>query len=252
MADNPYPTWPPGLWRRIVLQPGDGWIGGALEDDMHRFHMRFDHEDGRITAVNAMAVRHPWSQCPGAAPHIAGELKGEMLTDVANRDPFQHCTHLYDLAVLMAAHAHDAEPTRFDMRVADRVEGRTTATLEKDGEELVRWQLDDTAISGTEPWGGRDLKQLSKWKREIAPDLAELALLLRRAIFVSGARQFVPPPDEQMGEWNKFRQGVCFNYQPPQIGNTVRSQDWRRDFSQSGIEPLMHFDPAAGFAAMGA
>lgn len=255
MTENPYPTWPPGLWRRIVLQPGTsehgGWIGGALEDDMHRFHMRFDHKDGRITAVKAEARRHPWSQCPGAVPHIAGELKGELLSEVAERDPFQHCTHLYDLAVLMAAHAHDTEPSRFDMRVADRVDGRTTATLEKNGVELVRWQLDDTAISGAEPWGGRDLRQLSKWKHEIAPDLVELALLLRRAIFVSGARQFVPPPDEQMGEWNTMRKGVCFNYQPPQIGNTVRSEDWRRDFSQSGLEPLMHFDPASEFAELG-
>jgi len=245
-----YPAWPPGLWRRIILQPEDGWIGGALEDDMHRFHMRFDHKDGRITAVRAIAVRHPWSQCPGAAPHIAGELNGELLSEVAERDPFQHCTHLYDLAVLMAAHAHDSESTRFDMRVADRIEGRTTATLEKNGVELVRWQLNDTAIAGAEPWGGRDLKQLSKWKREIAPELAELATILRRAIFVSGARQFVPPPDEQMREWNVLRKGVCFNYQSPQIERTERSQDWRRDFSESGLEPLMQFDPAAAFAEM--
>lgn len=250
MTDSTYPIWPPGLWRRIVLQPGPGWIGGALEDDMHRFHMRFDHTDGRITAVKAEARRHPWSQCPGAAPHIAEELTGELLSDVANRDPFQHCTHLYDLAVLMAAHAGDTELTRFDMRVADRVEDRTTATLEKNGEERVHWQLSDTVISGEEPWGGRDLRQLSKWKREIAPELAEFATLLRRAIFVSGARQFVPPPDEQLAQWNEFRKGVCFNYQPPQLGRTVRSQHWRQDFSESGLEPLMQFDAAGAFAAM--
>ena len=251
MTGNPYPTWPPGLWRRILLQPGTdergGWIGGALEDDMHRFHMRFDHKDGRITAVKAEAVRHPWSECPGAAPHIAGEITGELLGEVANRDPFQHCTHLYDLAVLMAAHATDTEPTRFDMRVADRVEGRTTATLEKNGVELVRWQLDDTAISGAEPWDGKDLRQLSKWKRDLSPDLAELAMVLRRAIFVSGARQFVPPSDRAD---SSHRQGVCFNYQPPQVERSVRRKDWRRDFSESGLEPLMHFDPATGFADM--
>ncbi|MGE3692943.1 MAG: hypothetical protein AB7F98_16335 [Novosphingobium sp.] len=252
MSEEAYPAWPPGLWRRIVLQPGPGadgaWIGGALEDDMHRFHLRFDHKDGVITQVKAAALRHPWSECPGAAPHIAGELTGQLLSEVANRDPFQHCTHLFDLAVLMAAHAHDTAPTRFDMRVADRVEGRTTATLERNGEELVRWLLDDTALSGAEPWHGRDLRQLSRWKRELDPELAELATLLRRAIFVSGARQFVPPPDEEMAEWQTFRQGVCFNYQPPQIERTVRSPGWHQDFSESGLEPLMHFDSAQAFA----
>ncbi|MBV1688748.1 hypothetical protein KRR38_13965 [Novosphingobium sp. G106] len=143
-----FPAFPPGLWRRIVLLPGDGWIGGALEDDMHRFHIRLDHANGRVTKVAAKAVRHPWSACPGATTFIARELTGELLTAVADRDPFQHCTHLYDLAVLAAAHADDDAPTRFDMTVADRVEGRTTATLAENGAEKLRWQLDGTAIGG--------------------------------------------------------------------------------------------------------
>lgn len=247
--ESNYPTWPPGLWRRIVLQPGPGWIGGALEDDMHRFHMRFDHKDGRIVAVKAQALRHPWSECPGAAPHIAGELTGELLSDVANRDPSLHCTHLFDLAVVMAAHAGDSEPTRFDMRVADRVAGRTTATLERNGVECVRWYLDELAISGGEPWDGKDLKRLSQWKRELAPELAELATILRRAVFISGGRQFEATSDRanHMGD---FRQGVCFNYQPPQIDRSVRNKVWRKDFSASGLEPLMGFDPAEDFAEM--
>ena len=138
-----FPTFPPGLWRRIVLQPGpgskgDGWIGGALEDDMHRFHIRLDHAEGRVTAVHATAVRHPWSACPGATGFIARELTGQLLADVGRRDPAQHCTHLYDLAILAAAHAGDTRPTRFDMTVADRVDGRTTATLRGNGAELWR------------------------------------------------------------------------------------------------------------------
>jgi len=252
-----YPAFPPGLWRRIVLQPGQGskgggWIGGALEDDMHRFHIRIDHADGRITAVKASAVRHPWSACPGATGFIAKELTGELLADVGRRDPAQHCTHLYDLAILAAAHAGDTRPTRLDMTVADRIDGRTTATLSENGEERLRWQLDGTAIAGPPSSGiGRDLRQLSKWKGELPPREAEWATLLRRAVFVSGARQYVAPSLEQTAALNHGRMGVCFNYQMPQAKSSTRTPNWHRDFSMSGNEPLAGLDPASEFAATG-
>jgi hypothetical protein len=250
MSDNGarFPTYPPGLWRRIVLQPGTGWIGGALEDDMHRFHIRIDHAGGRIAGVAARAVRHPWSACPGATGFIAKELTGERLADVARREPTQHCTHLFDLAIIAAAHADDTQPTRFDMRVADRVDGRTTATLTENGDEKLHWHLDDTAIAGT----GRDLRQLSKWKQELPPREAEWATMLRRAVFVSGARQYVAPSEEQTAAMNAGRMGVCFNYLLPQAEGSTRSPNWHRDFSMSGREPLEGLDPAAEFAEMGA
>jgi hypothetical protein len=242
-----YPEFPPGLWRRIVLQPGPGYIGGALEDDMHRFHIRIDHADGRIVAVAAKAVRHPWSACPGATDFIARELAGELLEDTARRDPYQHCTHLFDLAVLAAAHAGDTAPTCFDMRVADRVEQRTTATLTENGVERLRWRLDGTAIAGAD----RDLRQLSQWKRELPPHEAEWAMLLRRAIFVSGARQYRAPSLEQTAVMNQGRMGVCFNYQLPQAEGSTRTPNWHRDFSGSGRKPLEGLDPQAEFESMG-
>jgi len=242
----PFPAYPTGLHRRIVLQPGDGWIGGALEDDMHRFHIRLDHGESRVTRVAARALRHPWSACPGATDFIARELTGLPLAEVGARDPAQHCTHLYDLAILATAHAGDTAPTRFDMTVADRVEGRTTATLYADGIERLRWQLDGTAIHGTD----RDLRRLSQWKRELSVQEAEWATLLRRAVFVSGARAYVAPSLEQTAALNQGRMGVCFNYQLPQAESSTRTPNWHRDFSQSGHQPLEDFDPASAFAAM--
>jgi hypothetical protein len=243
-----YPDFPPGLWRRIVLQPGPGYIGGALEDDMHRFHIRIDHADGRIVAVAAKALRHPWSACPGATTFIARELTGELLKDVARRDPYQHCTHLLDLAVLAAAHADDADPICFDLRVADRMDQRTTASLAENGVERLRWRLDGTRIAGTD----RDLRQLSRWKRELGPQEAEWAALLRRAVFVSGARQYRAPSLEQTATLNQGRMGVCFNYQLPQAEQSTRTPDWHRDFSESGREPLESLDPVTEFETMGA
>lgn len=251
----PFPAWPPGLWRRIILQPGlnaqGRWIGGALEDDVHRFHLRFDHDGARITRAHAEALRHPWSACPGAAPHIAAELTGALLSDVAARDPALHCTHLYDLAVVLAAHADDTAPTQFDMRVADRVDGRTTATMAENGAEVLRWQLDGSAVLGGSH-AGKDLRQLSSWKQDLSPREAERATMLRRAVFISGGRQFVPPPDlEFASDQGMMRLGVCFNYQLPVAETSTRTRDWHRDFSMSGDEPLGGIDAAAVLGAMG-
>lgn len=252
--DKNYPSCPPGLWRRIVLQPGRtgslDWIGGALEDDMHRFHLRFDHAKGRIVRAHAEALRHPWSACPGAAPHIADELTGELLADVARRDPALHCTHLFDLAVVLAAHAGDTEPTQFDMRVADRVDERTTATLQENGEEILRWQLEGTAIEGTSPHAGRDLRKLSQWKQHLSPREAERATMLRRAVFISGGRQFVAPAGMRAADQGPARLGVCFNYQLPQATKSTRTPDWRFDFSESATEPLAGLDAEAVLGAM--
>jgi len=249
-----FPAWPPGLWRRVIIQPGSNahgaWIGGALEDDVHHFLMRFDHDGTRIVKAHAQTLRHPWSACPGGATHIAGELTGELLTQVAARDPFQHCTHLYDLAVVMAAHAHDSGPTRFDLKVADRIEERTTAILQENGVELLRWQLDGTSICGIGAHAGLDLKQLSKWKQDLPPRDAERATMLRRAVFVSGARQFNPPPGLRAADQGSHRLGVCFNYQLPQAEQSTHMDDWRFDFSESG-EPLAGFDAPAVLGAMG-
>ncbi len=249
-ADMRFPQWPPGLWRRVIIQPGrdahGSWIGGALEDDVHCFHLRLDHADGRIIRALAEAVRHPWSACPGAAPHIARELTGALLADVAARDPTQHCTHLFDLAVVLAAHADDVEPTTIDMRVADRVDERTTATLTLNGAEVLRWHLNGTAIAGH----GRDLRQLSQWKHELGPAGAEQATMLRRAVFVSGVRQYTAPADLTAAEPGSQRMGVCYNYQLPQAATSTRTPNWATDWSSGESEPLAGLDAAKVLAAL--
>lgn len=237
-----FPSWPPGLWRRILLRPGAGQIAAALEDDMHRFDLRLEHDGARITAIHAETLRAPWTACPGAAAQLAGELTGARLADAAALDPRQHCTHLFDLAVLCAAHAGDAAPTRLDMQVADRVAQRTTATLARNGAERLRWELDGTRIEGPPELAGRDLRKLSQWKRDLPAEEAELATVLRRAVFISGGRQFVPPAGLTAADMGAQRMGVCYNYQRPQAERSTRVADWRADFSQPGREPLQGLD----------
>lgn len=246
-AQEAYPQFPPGFWRRIVLYPGQGWIAGAIEDDMHHFRIRFDHADGVIVAVQASAVRHPWTGCGGAPGHIVERMTGERLSDVAGRDPVEHCTHMFDLAVLMAAHADDSEPSTFDMQVGDRIEGRTTATLARNGEERLRLLLDGSVIAAPDAFAGRDLKQVSKWKHDLDPEQAELMVMLRRAVYVSSARGYTMRPGMEGPQSPLARHAPCYNYRSPVVEET-RSLYEVRDFS-TGERPLIGLDFGEAFIA---
>jgi len=244
--DPAFPIWPPGLTRRVRLAPRPGHITAGLEDDMHRFHLRLWHNAGAITRVEAEAIRHPWTACPGAAPFLAGELAGKALADVAALPAPEHCTHLRDLAILAAAHAGDRADTLLEMRVADRVGdplvGRTTATLARNGETVLAWQLEGTVVAGPAELAGRDLRALSRWQADLTPEQAELSHALRRAVFVSGARKYEYPAGQTTADMGAGRAAVCFNYQPPQAAISRRPATWLRDFSESGDSPLFGFD----------
>ena len=249
--ESTYPQFPPGFWRRVVLHPDKGWIGGAIEDDMHHFRIRFDHSDGVIVAARSSALRHPWTGCGGAPGHIVERLTGDSLAEVAGRDPKEHCTHLFDLAVLMAAHAGDTAPLVFDMRVADAADGRTTATLHCNGEERLRLNLDGTVIAAPEPYAGLDLKQVSRWKHNLDAETAELMVMLRRAVYVSSARQYMGkmPAGMHGAQSPLARHAPCYNYRAPVVEETISLYE-TQDFSESGLEPLESLDPLRDFAAL--
>ena len=248
VPDATYPQFPPGFWRRVVLHPQVGWIGGAIEDDMHHFRLRFDHADGVILDVRASAVRHPWTGCGGAPGHMVARLTGEKLSEVALRDPMEHCTHLFDLAVLMAAHAHDSEASVFDMKVADRVDGNTTATLVRNGEEHLRLSLEGTVIAQPETYAGFDLKQVSKWKRDLSADIAELMTIMRRAVYVSGARRYKMRPGLEGPKSPLAVHAPCYNYRSPVVETTLSLYEVR-DFSTDEEEPLHGLDFGRDFIA---
>jgi Protein of unknown function (DUF2889) len=242
MSGTPdFPGWPDGFWRRIELRPENGAVSVALEDNVHRFHLRLAHDGVRVTGIEAEVLRFPMSTCPGAGPFLAGELAGRALGEVAAIAPAEHCTHLRDLAILCANHAGDTAPVRFDMWVSDRTDGRATAELAVDGNTVLEWHLDGTAITGPRPGGGRDLRQLSQWSRELDPVLAEHAVLLRRAVFVSGVRAFRDGLPPLTGDWLEARLGACYTYRAPRAFGAERMPDWYRDFAESGTIPLSEF-----------
>ncbi|MBU6267841.1 MAG: hypothetical protein KGN34_09895 [Sphingomonadales bacterium] len=240
-----FPPPVPGLWRRIRIVPAAEHVTAGLEDDIHRFHVRLRHADGLVTAVEADAVRHPWTGCLGAPGKLGQDFTGRPLADVARTVPGDHCTHLRDLAVLAAAHAADSAETHLDMHVADRdAAGRTTAVLSENGTPMLEWPLAGTMIIAG-PHAGRDLRHLSRWQSDLTPRETELAHALRRAVFVSGARAFDPPPGQTGAELADNRVGACYNFSAPQRHTTTRREGWKGDFHANGGTPLEGFDPEA-------
>jgi hypothetical protein len=233
----------PGLWRRIALWPQPGLIVGGLEDDVHRFIIRMTHQDGKITGFTSAAERFPWSTCGGAADFIDSELIGKSLADIARLDRPQHCTHLYELAVLCAGRAHDTQPSQFDLQVLDRVEDRTLATAYENGRKVLEWNLHGTVLEAPEELKGRDMRQFRHWMPALAPELQTPATLLRRAIFVSGSRRQNDTLAKRASDRPPERMGVCYTYQMPRAEDAVQKPIWRIDFSHSADGPLQGFDP---------
>jgi hypothetical protein len=240
MADAAFPVFPPGFWRRIEVHPQPGSVSAGVEDDVHRFHVRIAHRDGTITRVDTEEPRVPYTTCPGAGAFLRSELTGRRLDDIARLDAKQHCTHLFDIAVLAVRLVEERALQRFDIRVGDRIDERTTATLSLNDVEMLRWYLEGTSIVGPKPWSGRELRQLSRWESELSPRDALHARLLRMGAMVSNARQ--SPPVERATDLGPGRLGACFTHSLPRALEAVRASTERRDFSQGGA-PLADFTP---------
>lgn len=238
------PEQPPGLRRRILLYPFAGRIVAALEDDLHRFTMQMTHASGIVIGVQARAERYPWSTCADAPGLFAEQTIGRTLERVAQLDSFSHCTHLFELGVLCAAHVGDTASTRFDLEVDDWRDNRSGVRLLNNGRLVLAWQLNGGIIETPGEWCGRDLLRLPHWRQELDPTRAELAMLTYRAVIVSRARALKDGPAvEHPADRGPLRLGVCFAYQMPRAQEGVRPSNYSwRDFSRSSDEPLQDFD----------
>lgn len=242
------PDFPVGFRRRIIIHSVPGVVVAGLEDDVHRFILRLHHNQGVISGIQAQAERFPWTTCPDAGDYLANQMVGKNLAEIADQDPHQHCTHLYDLALLCCARADETQSIQYDLLVADRIEGRTTALLLEDRVQRLQWQLSGTVIEGPEGWAGRDLRQLSIWKTELSAADALRSVLLRRAVFVSGVRAYTEFAESTgvggtAADRGPNRLGACYTYQLPQVASALQSRQPLTDFSQSSAEPLAGFNP---------
>lgn len=175
---------------------------GRVEDDFHHFGVTIAHRAGVIESVRTTTRRAPWSTCAAAMlplRALEGQRLRERASDVgAMIDMRSQCTHMFDLAgLVMAAAARDiaardylaevpGRPIVFTDGFARNV-GATVATLRRDGERVLAWQLENNRIVG--PEGGQSLDRgFRAWTEAMEIDAAEQAFVLRRAIMVSTGR----------------------------------------------------------------
>lgn len=186
----------PVFRRRILIATDPSKIGthyrATLEDDFHHFRVELVVRDGVIASLHGEAPRHPYSLCPSAADQLqllvgtAPQTSAHAVMRLV--DPSQQCTHMLELSGLAAAAAARALPQRrYDIEVPLRVEGRTVATLDRDGTRLLTWDIQDFDIAEPPPYSGISLLEgMARWAlTNLTEDMAEAALVLRRCAVIS-------------------------------------------------------------------
>jgi len=183
------------LHRRIEISTRPGEARGVVEDDFHHFRVVIRHDGAAVTAAFSQAPRHPTVICPAAGDRLT-ELVGMALDPssaaaLAHTDARQQCTHMIDLAGLTIAVATRGIARRsYHAVVPDRIDGRTTPTLERDGAPVLAWEMNGDVIEAPAPFGVRSIGSgFTGWARDALDlDTAEATLVLRRAVFIAAGR----------------------------------------------------------------
>lgn len=229
----------PGYRRRILVTPAAGQCTAALEDDYHAMAVTLLHDGKLITTLNAEMARVPWTPCPGAADMIARTFTGVALDAVVARgEKRTNCTHLYDLTLLSAAHAHESEPTLYDIAVTDQIDGAVRAEIQRNGETVLAIAHQADVVSDPAPVAGRSLFDLRDWIAAM-PDAAdrEAARLLQWATIIAHGRAMTI---EQHSDISRTPTS-CYTFQEERR-HTAKRLETIKDFSESGNEPLASFD----------
>jgi len=238
------------LYRRLIDIDASkaGEVTVWMEDNFHHFGLRLGHAGGKVVRVDAIARRTPWSTCAAAAIKLQA-LLGQNLVSRASaigdllRMRMQ-CTHMFDLAGLaMAAAANRTGRRLYQATVTLRQPlpargaphtGRCVAVLCRDGEEVLRWVVEDEAILSPGPrslLGG-----FRAWTETLPTQEAEDALVLRRAVDVSGGLSV--DLDSINSPLDLDLPAVCHSYQPEQAVLARRHKGMSRDFT-SGFENML-------------
>jgi len=178
-----------------IRSPAPGHVNLAMKDVAHSFHMDFTHDDGKVTSINAAWIREPLSSC-GGAPLALEALVGCTLSDtifsVARHiDSRQQCTHMFDMFCLAATHTHEQRPDyRYDVVIPDSVDGPVVATLNRNGEKLLEFEMerqDYQTIVRPEPCRGVNiLNGFLPWVRGNVPaDQHEHYFIMQKALFIA-------------------------------------------------------------------
>lgn len=247
----PNPDYGTGIYRRrIRLEQGEGCVHGALEDTNHGFTATVYHDGERVTAVEANAMRVPYTSCPGALEPIKGFVGVDIHTGLRELNfhmpPSSNCTHLLDLTVMTIRHAASPNPVRqWDIAITDMTaESDSVCTVLRDGEEIFRWRARDLQLTDPPELAGKPFYLgFGKWaSKYFAAEELEAAFILQKGYFVSLARLF--DMEQMAGEPALASKGgmggACYTYSSPAIEHGMRTSSSVRDFSRCE-EKLLKF-----------
>lgn len=206
--------------REIHVTVETGRATGELIDDFHHFRATIEHDGRSITRVLGEALRIPWATCGGSVEPLQG-LRGAPLAtnmrEVARHAPARlQCTHLYDAACVATARAgRNASSITYRVIVPDRVEGKTRATLHRNGVLLLDWELDGYGIVAPATFAGRALvgNNFADWAEgRFDVENAEAALILNRCCMFASGRQLDLDDAQRAIDVPGTSVGVCHTY----------------------------------------
>lgn len=218
----------PGYRRRILVDARDEIVVAMLEDDFHSMAVTLRHDGERIVAIDPFMERAPWTTCPGAIVQLRQTFApGQELAQVtARREKRENCTHLHDLAVLAAVHAHDRARIVYDVQVSDPVEGLRRFQIQRDGEMLFRWAEQERLLVAPPEIAGLELHRLRDWIATLPETLREPARVLQWASMVGRGRAVMGGMTHRTID----RPPDCFAAQPERAADGRRAGEWI-DFS---------------------
>jgi hypothetical protein len=247
-------TAPPGtslFRRRIRLVNVDaGRTIGELEDDCHHFRIDLRHDGNRIERADGTYMRGPWTTCALAGEPLRA-VEGRPLAARASAigdyaDARANCTHMFDLTGLAMAQARRAVRERqYDLVVTDW-QGpslQQSATIWRDGETIVHWDLEQREVSGPADWVGAPLRnKFIRWAEDhFDADIAEAAIALRRVIDIAVSRTGDLDRFERAeGMTSSVMMGRCMTYSPQYVPLAIRVKGSARNWEHHA--PLMLAD----------
>ncbi len=229
-----------GIYRRrirIVSSPGS--TRADLEDDPHRYGVVVRHDGSAVTGIEGIPLRTPWTLCSASAALldrlIGMPLSPDPLAVYARTNGREQCTHMFDMAGFAVAHAARATAYRqYDVEVPATPRGSARdVLLRRDGREVLRWRVNGNLIEAPAPYAGLELQRLPLWAKRHFPDGDdfEAIVVLRRAIYIAGARYLDLDDMADASTLAHFIMGACYVFQPGVAERAQRMVGSTRDFT---------------------
>ncbi len=247
---KPNPDYGNGIFRRRIRLCAEGrLVGVELEDNNHGFRVRVRHDGDAVTAVEVDSVRYPFGTCPEAVRPlqcIVGHRLADGVAALRQRlDAGEHCTHMFDLAMLALAHAgRGDERFEYEIAVHDETAEPARAEIRRDGKLVHTWRAQSRCIVDPPELAGRPLARgFYAWASQTFDgDALEAAGALQRGYFVAqGRRQTFDPPHENPATADGMPLGACHSYSAGVVERAFRNGSNVRDFTHSP-EKLLRFE----------